>query len=195
MAEPPKHRLGYEDTLNLTTSLCLSYVLCASVLRAWVRRSIYGIDDTVIAVAIVFCIGLFAASYVSLSHGAGKPWSHIQAEGGLTTLNSVRPDPIDVVLDVVLIVQQASIANVVTFTVSLYLSKCSVIAFLLRLTKDAKQILLYRASIALCAAIGLASVLLVTVSMPSASGYYWNFYHNSSQCSVQVSQLRSITPY
>lgn len=89
MAEPPNHRVGFEDTLNLSTSLCLSYVLCTALLRAWVRRSTYGVDDAIAVAAILTCVALLATSYACLSHGAGKPWTYILAGEGLTSLNQV----------------------------------------------------------------------------------------------------------
>lgn len=71
------------------------------------------------------------------------------------------------------------------------MSKCSVLAFLLRLTKDTKQVRLYRACIALFALICIASVLLVTVALPSNSGFYWDFFRNGDDCAMQVSSCLS----
>ncbi len=90
MVGPPNQQAGFEKSLDLLTSLCLTYVLCSAVLRSWVRRNLYGIDDTVIAVAIAVCIGHFATNYIALAHGAGKPWHHNQEESNLQLLNSVR---------------------------------------------------------------------------------------------------------
>jgi len=85
------HRLGYEDSLNFTTSLCLAYLLTVSVLRAWIRQGIYGSDDGVIAAATLFCLGHIVANYVALEEGAGKPWSVIRVSGtASTSLNQVR---------------------------------------------------------------------------------------------------------
>lgn len=81
MAEVRKGRLGYEDTLNFVNSLCLTYVLCSAVLRAWIRRGIYGIDDIIVAVATVVSLAHAGSVYAALKHGAGQPWRHIHALG------------------------------------------------------------------------------------------------------------------
>ena len=89
MAEPRNHRLGYEDSLNLTTSICLTYTLCVAILRGWVRRSIYGVDDIVIGVATIIVIGHFASDYLALNYGAGKPWHNIVEQDQIAGLNGV----------------------------------------------------------------------------------------------------------
>jgi hypothetical protein len=65
-----------------------------------------------------------------------------------------------------------------------------VAAFLLRLTKNTKQIWVHSIGIAACAAVGLASLLLVTIAMPFGSGYYWAFYQNTANCKIEVLRLR-----
>jgi hypothetical protein len=77
-------------------------------------------------------------------------------------------------------------ASIVLFTASLYLSKSSVVAFLLRLTKDRRQILLHRSCLACLGAVGLASILLLTTGWPAESGQYWASSANASACTVQV---------
>jgi hypothetical protein len=89
MAEPHKSRVGFEDTLNFTNSLCVAYTLCSAVLRGWIRRDIYGVDDVVIAAATLTTLGFFAANYVALDHGAGKPWSYIDTAGDVAPFNQV----------------------------------------------------------------------------------------------------------
>lgn len=77
MAEARRGRLGFEDTLTFTNSLCLAYTLCSGILRAWIRRNTYGVDDAVIVVATCAMFSQFASVYVALDHGAGKPWQYI----------------------------------------------------------------------------------------------------------------------
>jgi hypothetical protein len=89
MAEPHKSRVGFEDTLNFTNSLCVAYTLCSAVLRGWIRRDIYGVDDVVIAAATLTTLGFFAANYVALDHGAGKPWIFIDGAGDVAQFNQV----------------------------------------------------------------------------------------------------------
>lgn len=89
MVEPHKDRLGFEDTVNFTNSLFLAYTLLCAVVRAWYRRGIYGIDDVVIAAATLSSLGYFAANYVALKYGAGKPWSYIEADDTVGSFNQV----------------------------------------------------------------------------------------------------------
>jgi len=89
MAEPHKGRVGFEDTLNFTNSLCLAYTLCSAILRGWIRRDIYGVDDVVIAGATLTTLGFFATNYVALDHGAGRPWSYIAAGDDVMPFNQV----------------------------------------------------------------------------------------------------------
>jgi hypothetical protein len=80
-------------------------------------------------------------------------------------------------------------ASIVFFTISLYLSKSSVVAFLLRLTKDRRQILLYRICLICLGAIGLASVLLPTAGWPLEAGHYWASSSDGPTCATQVRTL------
>jgi hypothetical protein len=89
MAEPRRDRVGYEDTLNFTNSLSVAYTLCSAVLRGWIRYDIYGVDGTVIAVATFTTLGVSTTKYVALTHGAGKPWAHIDAADDVVSFNQV----------------------------------------------------------------------------------------------------------
>ena len=90
MSGTQTHRIGYEDSFNLTTSLCLTYVLIVAIIRAWVRRGAYGEDDFVLLGAVIVSLGHFAANYLALDFGLGKPWAIIQEEGNVSALNAVR---------------------------------------------------------------------------------------------------------
>ena len=85
--------LGYKDGVNLAISLCLTYTLCLSCVRAYIRKGAYGIDDSVIAVATVISFGHIGADYAALANGLGTPWNHIVEADSLTTLNTVREEP------------------------------------------------------------------------------------------------------
>jgi len=89
MAEVRKGRVGYEDTLNFVNSLCLTYVLCSAILRGWIRRGIYGIDDIIVAVATLASLAFAGAVYVTLGHDAGKPWYQIAKDGETGAYNQV----------------------------------------------------------------------------------------------------------
>jgi hypothetical protein len=91
MAETHREgRLGFEDTLNFANTLCVAYTLCSAIRRGWIRRGIYGIDDLVVAAATFSTLGFFAANYVALEHGAGKPWHYIEAAHDVASFNRVR---------------------------------------------------------------------------------------------------------
>jgi len=77
-------------------------------------------------------------------------------------------------------------ASIVFFTVSLYLSKSSVVAFLLRLTKDRRQITLHRICLISVGVVGLASVLLLTAGWPLEARHYWASSSDVSTCATQV---------
>jgi hypothetical protein len=57
--------------------------------RGWIRRDIYGIDDVVVAAATITTLGFFAANYVALDYGAGKPWDYIDAGEDVVPFNQV----------------------------------------------------------------------------------------------------------
>lgn len=78
-------------------------------------------------------------------------------------------------------------ASIVTYTIALYLSKCAVVTFLTRLTKQRSHIIMYNICQGIIAAAGIASVLLVTVSWPDYHNSYWWFSSASGACSPQVS--------
>ena len=95
MAEAVRHRIGYADGLKFTTSLCLCYTLLVAGLRTWVRRSGYGVDDILITVATLICLGLFGSIYAALNYGAGDPWksiprSHVDSLNQVWNMHQVR---------------------------------------------------------------------------------------------------------
>ena len=85
----PHHR-GYQDTLNLTISLCLTYTLCIACVRIWIRKGAFGSDDLVIAVATVLTLCHSAASYAALAAGVGIPWSSLLRTDDISSLDAVR---------------------------------------------------------------------------------------------------------
>ena len=89
MAESVRHRIGYADGLKFTTSLCLSYTLLVAGLRTWVRRTNYGVDDILITVATLICLGLFASIYAAIHYSAGDPWKTVP-RSHVDSLNQVR---------------------------------------------------------------------------------------------------------
>ena len=89
----PRH-LGFSDSVNLTVSLCLTYVLCVSGIRLWIRKGAFGVDDIVTAIATFIFFGHTAADYVALANGLGKPWEDILSNENLSSLNAVCLLPI-----------------------------------------------------------------------------------------------------
>ncbi|KAM0705577.1 hypothetical protein Q7P35_006936 [Cladosporium inversicolor] len=172
---PNQHHVGHVDAVNLTVSLCLCYTICIALVRLWTRRGAFGVDDLVVLVATVVTLSHTGSSYAALADGLGKPWEDIKASKDLAKLNA------------------ASIAGVVTFTVSLYISKIGVLAFLSRITKNRTQVLGYYACCALVATFGVMSVLIVIVGCYSPSGYYWAFYENSARCDSQSVRWQVLT--
>lgn len=80
---------GYEDALNLTISLCLTYTLCIACVRIWIRKGSFGSDDLVIAVATLVTLCNSAASYAALAKGLGTSWSRLKQSGTISSLNGV----------------------------------------------------------------------------------------------------------
>ena len=163
MSESPNQHqhVGHVDAVNLTVSLCLCYTICIALVRLWIRRGAFGVDDLVVLVATLVTLSHTGSSYAALADGLGKPWIDIKALKDLST-----------------------------FTVALYISKIGVLAFLGRITKNRTQVLGYYVCCALVATFGVMSVLIVTVGCSSPSGYYWAFYENSARCDSQVSEKR-----
>ena len=84
----PQH-VGYYDGVNLTISLCLTYILCISGVRIWIRKGAYGIDDLVIAIATLVALGHTAANYAALANGLGLSWTKVLREDNIDSLSAV----------------------------------------------------------------------------------------------------------
>ena len=82
-------RIGDENTVNLTISLCLTYTLCIACVRVWIRKGAFGSDDAVIAVATLITLCNAAASYAGLAEGLGAPWLSLEGSEDLPALNAV----------------------------------------------------------------------------------------------------------
>ena len=83
------HHVGVVDGVNLTISLCLTYTLCISCVRAWIRKGAFGVDDIVVAAATVVSFVHTGADYAALANGLGSPWKSILESDNLKALNSV----------------------------------------------------------------------------------------------------------
>jgi hypothetical protein len=75
----------------------------------------------------------------------------------------------------------------IIFLVSLYSTKCAVLAFLGRVTSSSGWARTYHILNGFVGLIGIASVLLAVVSCSASSGFYWNIYKNVNSCPAQVS--------
>lgn len=82
-------REGHENSLLFVISLSLVFTICVALLRLWIRKSAYGVDDVVIGVATLLSLGHTAADYAAMSYGLGKSWPSIRKQGDLTQLNEV----------------------------------------------------------------------------------------------------------
>lgn len=89
MSDSPNHHVGHIDAVNLTVSLCLCYTICIALVRLWIRRGAFGVDDLVVLVATVVTLSHTGSSYAALTDGLGKPWIEIKASKDLAKLNVV----------------------------------------------------------------------------------------------------------
>ena len=86
---PNQHHVGHVDAVNLTVSLCLCYTICIALVRLWIRRGAFGVDDLIVLVATVVTLSHTGSSYAALADGLGKPWIDIKASKDLAKLNAV----------------------------------------------------------------------------------------------------------
>jgi hypothetical protein len=70
-------REAYGDAVAFTVSLCLCFTVCIALLRVWIRRNAYGVDDIVIGLATFVSLGHTGSSYVALAMGLGGKWTSI----------------------------------------------------------------------------------------------------------------------
>lgn len=89
----PRHP-GYQDGTNLAVSLCLTYVICISCVRLWIRKGSYGSDDVVIAIATVVSFAHTATDYLALANGLGTPWEQTGDSDDLPDLKNSRNLPV-----------------------------------------------------------------------------------------------------
>jgi len=82
-------REGYQNVVNLVVSLCLTYTLCIACVRVWIRKSAYGLDDVVVAVATLVTLSSTASSYAALAEGFGLPWPALQQSNKIPALDEV----------------------------------------------------------------------------------------------------------
>ncbi|KAF2724449.1 hypothetical protein K431DRAFT_318224 [Polychaeton citri CBS 116435] len=176
--EPSRKHLGYSDGLNLALSLCLTYSVCVAGLRTWIRRGNYGSDDLVILIATIITIVHIVCAYIALRQGLGQSENDISSDPAGSMLNAI---------------DQATLAAVVTFAFTLYLSKCAVLTFLARITKQRRRVQLYHICNGIVAVIGLASIFMLTVDCPSDSDFYWAFYKNRGSCPSQSARWQVFT--
>lgn len=73
----------------LVISLTLTYTVCFAGVRVWIRRNAFGIDDFILAIAIVVSLGHTAADYAALHYGIGTPLDNVKDNGDMSELNEV----------------------------------------------------------------------------------------------------------
>lgn len=89
MSDTASQHIGYVDALNLTVSLCLCYTLCIALVRLWIRRGAFGIDDLIVLFATLVTLGHTGTSYAALAYGLGKPLALIRSDENVAELNAV----------------------------------------------------------------------------------------------------------
>ena len=82
-------REGHENSLLFVISLSLVFTICIALLRAWIRKNAYGVDDAVIGAATLLSLGHTGADYAAMSYGLGQSWPRIVEQGDLARLNEV----------------------------------------------------------------------------------------------------------
>lgn len=90
--DTPSKQYGHVDVVNLTVSLCLCYTLCIALVRLWIRRGAFGVDDLVVLFATLVTLGHTGSSYAALAKGLGKPWNDIADDPELNDLDAVCVD-------------------------------------------------------------------------------------------------------
>ncbi|KAF1353869.1 hypothetical protein BDV97DRAFT_125842 [Delphinella strobiligena] len=162
--------VGYEGSLSVATSLCLTYTLLIIGARVYIRYRSYGLEDAFVLVATLVSLSFFGIGYACLHDGLGKPYYVVQ--DSLAGLNSI------------------AIAGAITFILSIYLSKIATLLFMLRIGSIMRSRPLCYACVVLSAVFCLASILVVTVDCPIASGYYWDFTGNITGCPTQLTRWK-----
>ncbi|KAF2859173.1 hypothetical protein K470DRAFT_278008 [Piedraia hortae CBS 480.64] len=163
---------GYEDAINLTISICLTYTLCIAILRFILKRRDGGSDDIVVGIATLFTISNAVANYLSLDFGLGAPSSAVRSVANLN---------------------RACIASFVMGLIALYLAKSAMLFFLCRVTRSTSQLRLYRCCLVLIGLLGLISIFAATLGCYSKHGFYWAFHANRFSCPNQSSRWLAIT--
>lgn len=134
-------------------------------------------------------LSFFGIGYACLHDGLGKPYYVVQ--DSLAGLNSVSSLP-KLYGRLLTIGRQIAIAGAITFILSIYLSKIATLLFMLRIGSIMRSRPLCYACVVLSAVFCLASILVVTVDCPIASGYYWDFTGNITGCPTQVRSCNDV---
>jgi hypothetical protein len=141
MSDPLNQHLGHVDVLNLTVSLCLCYTICIALVRLWIRRGAFGIDDVVVLVATAVTLSHTGTSYIALADGLGKPWNRHQDRQGSGELERCMCIAIYPRFKTMLSSLQTLIAGVVTFITALYISNFGAPPFLAALPRTQPRFL------------------------------------------------------
>ncbi|KAL8886437.1 MAG: hypothetical protein Q9215_005861 [Flavoplaca cf. flavocitrina] len=131
----------------ITAILGICCALVTALLRIFVRAVIsppFGHDDTVVLVATLFATLQSAIVVYGASQGLGKS-IHLVSLDGLQAL------------------QKAAYASDILYLITTYLSKCSVILLLLRLSQDRKHRLIFHATLGATVVVGLALIFAISL--------------------------------
>ncbi|GME26770.1 hypothetical protein GTA08_BOTSDO00917 [Neofusicoccum parvum] len=144
---PAPYRITENDKRGLVmviTSVTISFVLSCLLVRIYVRTKVkeWKRDDSLLAVATVFCVFQAITVYVQVREGLG-----------LRHLDPAKLDRLG----------KANFAQQMLFTFTLFLSKCVVLLLYLRLTAGRKHAMLAYVTIALCAAWTVLSFAMISI--------------------------------
>lgn len=147
----------------VVTIVTLAFLLVAFLTRIWVRLRVSGpwsYDDTTLTVATIIGIGQSVAVFAEVHEGFGLTKSSL-SDGDIASVG------------------QADYASTLLYLVALGLSKCSVIALIMRLTSNRQHLVVLYINIGAAVVWALSSFLLITIACSPAQP----FRDLASQCS------------
>ncbi|KAL8939076.1 MAG: hypothetical protein Q9216_003554 [Gyalolechia sp. 2 TL-2023] len=164
---PPIHDLDRRrvEALKVAISLCLCYTLCIAFLRVYIRRKFYSWDDWIALAATVLSLGQYAAEYVAIGNGFGRPIDVILNGANLLAIN------------------KANYAGLVLWILALFVSKCAAVVFMSRFAQPGrhrKEILFLLVMVII---LGLSSLLALVIDCRVVSSiFYWDFPSHQQYC-------------
>lgn len=146
---PPPYHITDDDKRGLVmviTTITVSFVIACLLVRIYVRTKVnndWKRDDSLLAVATVFCCFQAATVYIQVQEGLG-----------LRRLDPAKLERLG----------RANFAQQILYVFTLFLSKCVVLLLYLRLTAGRKHAMLAYITIGLCVVWAVVSIIMVSIS-------------------------------